>query len=74
MRVKINLDTQSAAVRLVGLATSLNEKVYLTDGADMCVSAKSMLGVICARFDFTEIWLITENDHYIKFKDFMVEE
>ena len=74
MRVKINLDTQSAAVRLVGLATSLNEKVYLTDGADMCVSAKSMLGVVCARFDFTEIWLITENDHYIKFKDFMVEE
>jgi hypothetical protein len=74
MKIKINLDTQSAAVRLVGLATSLSEEVYLTDGAHMCVSAKSMLGVICARFDFTEIWLITENDHYLKFKDFMSEE
>ena len=74
MKIKINLDTQSAAVRLVGLATSLSEEVYLTDGANMCVSAKSMLGVICARFDFTEIWLITENDHYLLFKDFMSEE
>ena len=74
MRIKINLDTQSAATRLVGLASGLNEPVYLTDGAHIRVSAKSMLGTLYARFDFTEIWLETENDHYHLFKDFMTEE
>ena len=74
MRMKINLDTQSAAVRLVGLATGLSEQVVLTDGSGMRVSAKSMLGAIYAAFDFNEVWLETENDHYFLFKDFVVEE
>ena len=73
MRIKINLDTDSAAARLVGLATSLEEKVILTDGAGMRASAKSMLGALYAAFDFTEIWLETENDHYLLFKEFMTE-
>ena len=73
MRIKINLDTDSAAARLVGIATSLGEKVILTDGAGMRVSAKSMLGALYAAFDFTEIWLETENDHYLLFKEFMTE-
>lgn len=73
MRIKINLDTDSAAVRLVGLATTLNEKVLLTDGAGMVVAAKSLLGTTYAKFEFTEIWLETENDHYMLFKDFIVE-
>ena len=74
MRIKIRLDTQTDAQHLVGLATGLEEKVTLTDGADMRVSAKSMLGALYAKFDFTEIWLETENEHYFKFKDFVVEE
>lgn len=74
MKIKINIDTQSAAARLVNVATSLNEKVYLTDGADMRVSAKSLLGALCAAFDFREVWLETENEHYFLFKDFIVEE
>ena len=74
MRIKINLDTQSAATRLVELALDLNEPVYLTDGAHIRVSAKSMLGTLYARFDFTEIWLETENEHYYLFRDFIVGE
>ena len=74
MKIKINLDTQSAATRLVDLASELNEPVYLTDGAHIRVSAKSMLGTLYAKFDFTEIWLETENDHYHLFKEFMIEE
>ena len=74
MRVKINIDTQSAAARLVGLATSLSENVCLTDGNDMRVSAKSLLGAFYATMDFNEIWLETENDHYFLFKDFIVED
>ena len=74
MKLKINLDTQSAATRLVGLASGLNEPVYLTDGAHIRVSAKSVLGTLYARFDFTEIWLETEGDHYFLFKEFEAGE
>lgn len=74
MKVKINLDTNTAAIRLVELAEALNENVYLTDGANMRVTAKSLLFALCVRFDFNEIWLETENDHYFLFKDFIVED
>ena len=74
MKVKINIDTQSAATRLVNIASTLSDTVYLTDGANMRVSAKSLMGVLYASFDFTEVWLETENEHYFAFKDFVVEE
>lgn len=73
MRVKVNIDTQSAAAELVGLATGLSETVYLTDGANMRVSAKSLLGALYAAFDFNEVWLEVEGDHYYRFKDFIAE-
>lgn len=73
MKIKINLDTDSAAARLVALAESLEEPVYLHDGANMRVTAKSLLGTLCAKFDFNEIWLETENDHYSLFEEFVVE-
>lgn len=74
MKLKIRLDTDSSAVKLVGLATQLNEQVTLTDGQGMVVAAKSLLGTMYAKFEFTEIWLETENEHYFMFKDFVVEE
>ena len=74
MRIKINLDTQSAAAKLVGIATSISDKVYLTDGDNIRVSAKSMMGVLYASFDFREVWLETEHDHYFLFKDFIAGE
>jgi hypothetical protein len=74
MKVKINLDTNTAAIRLVELAETLNENVYLTDGANLRVTAISLLFALCVRFDFNEIWLETENDHYFLFKDFIVED
>ena len=74
MKMKIRLDTDSAATRLVGLATGLNEKVTLTDNNGLVVSAKSLLGAMYVRFEFREVWLETENEHYYLFKDFAVEE
>lgn len=74
MRLKINLDTQTAVTKLIGLATGIEEPVYLTDGANICVSAKSLLGTTYARFDFSEIWLETEGDHYFLFKEFEAGE
>ena len=73
MRMKINLDTYSAAVRFSGIATQLTEEVHLTDGANMRVSAKSIMGTLYATFDFNEIWLETENEHYNLFKEFEAE-
>ena len=74
MKVKIRLDTYTDAVRFSGIATALAENVYLTDGAEMRVSAKSLMGTLYATFDFREIWLETEKEHYFSFKDFIVEE
>ena len=74
MKVKINIDTANAAARLVALAESLEENVFLTDGAHMRVTAKSLLFAISSMFDFNEIWLETENDHYHLFREFIVEE
>ena len=73
MRIKINMDTQSAVARLVGLATGIEDEVILTDGTGMRVSAKSLLGATYAAFDFSEIWLESKQDHYTLFKDFVAE-
>ena len=74
MKLKIRLDTDSDAVRLVGIASGMKENITLTDGNGLCVSAKSLLGTMYVRFEFNEIWLETENEHYFMFKDFVVEE
>jgi hypothetical protein len=75
MKTKIILDTEHAAIRLVDLASRLDYPVNLTDGAGMCVSAKSLLGALYAKFDFTSIWLETEApDAYYVFKDFIAED
>ena len=74
MKLKIRLDTDSDAVKLVGIASQLNENITLTDGNGLCVSAKSLLGAVYVRFEFNEILLETENEHYFAFKDFVVEE
>ena len=74
MKLKIRLDTDSLAVKLVVFVSLLNDKATLTDGNGMVVAAKSLLGTMYAKFEFNEIWLETENEHYFMFKDFVVEE
>jgi hypothetical protein len=74
MKLKIRIETDSDAVKLVGIASRLKENITLTDGNGLCVSAKSLLGTMYVRFEFSEIWLETENEHYFAFKDFVVEE
>ena len=73
MKRKINLDTEKAAIKFVNMATSLEKPVYLTDGSNVRVSAKSLLGVLYATFDFTEIWLETEDTYYLVFKEFFAD-
>ena len=74
MKSKIRLETQSDILKLVGIATSIGTPVYLTDNNDIRVSAKSMLGTTYAKFEFSEIWLECDGEHYFAFRDFIVED
>lgn len=73
MRMKIRLDTANDAAKLVTIAEQISEALFLTDGSGMKVSAKSLLGALCATFDFREIYLECDNNYYFYFKDFEVE-
>ena len=74
MKIKINLDTNTDMVNLVAIATKIQDKITLTDNNGMIVNAKSLLGAAYAKFEFAEIWLESDHDHYFAFKDFMAEE
>lgn len=72
MKYKIDLTTQEQATKLVAQANLLSTPIYLTDGSGNRVSARSLLGVLYATFDFTEVWLESENDYYFYFKEFIL--
>ena len=74
MKIKINLDTNTDMVNLVAIATKIQDKITLTDNNGMIVNAKSLLGAAYAKFEFAEIWLESDYDHYFAFKDFVAEE
>ena len=76
MKARIRLETITDIgnfVVAVETATSVSDKVYVTDGDRMCVNAKSFLGLIHAR-EFSKIYVESEKDIYTKIKDFIVEE
>ena len=74
MRIKINLITNSDIAKLVAAASNIEDRIILTDNNGMTVNAKSLLGAAYAKFEFAEIWLESDRDHYLAFKDFMAEE
>ena len=76
MRARVRLDTITDIgnfVVAVEMATTKDEKVYVTDGDRMCVNAKSFLGLVHAR-EFNKIYVESEKDIYNKIQDFIVEE
>lgn len=76
MKARIRLETITDIgnfVIAVEMATSSNEKVYVTDGDRMCVNAKSFLGLVHAR-EFKKIYVESDKDIYTKIKSFVVEE
>lgn len=72
MKYKIDLTTQTQASRLVEIASRQARPIYLTDGSGMRVSANSLLGVLYATFDFTDVWLESEDDYYYAFREFIL--
>ena len=76
MKARIRLETITDIgnfVVAVETATSITDKVYVTDGDRMCVNAKSFLGLIHAR-EFSKIYVESEKDIYNKIREFIIEE
>lgn len=50
--------------KIIGIATGLDNGVraVLEDGTGFCVSAKSLLGGLCAMNDFKEIYFVCDKD------------
>ena len=71
MRAKINIDTSTKINRFVAIVSKLDCDVNLRDGADYCVSAKSLIGVI-ATMDWTEVYVECKEDIYMHIKEFVV--
>ena len=71
MKVQIRLDTMRDVQDFVRIATKMEGKVHITDGAGLKVSAKSLLGALYA-MEFEELWCESENDIYRNIEDFIV--
>jgi hypothetical protein len=75
MRVKIHLDTITDIgnfVVAISNAIGKRDSVYVTDGKQQCINAKSFLGLIAAR-DFDELWCESEKDIYSAIERFVVD-
>lgn len=70
IKVKIRLDTFSDATHFVEIASNLKGKIVITDGAGLCVSAKSILGALHA-MEFENLWCESETDIYNEIKEFV---
>ena len=71
MRAKIFMDTIDQAKEIERIAKECDAAVYIKDGTGLCVNAKSLVGVLHA-MEFNELWLESEEDYFIKFKDYIV--
>lgn len=73
MKHEINLDTMSKINKFVAICSGLDCKVDLIDGNGYRISAKSLVGVL-ATVDWSQVFVVCEDDIYSHIKDFIVEE
>lgn len=73
MKNKIRLDTTRDAIQFADICANLEGKIIVRDANGLCVNGKSILGALHA-MEFTELWCESENDIYMKIKDFIVIE
>ena len=71
MRAKIRLDTMKDINQFVAACARVNAPVYVSDGAGLKVSAKSVLGVMYS-MEFENIWCESEEDIYQQIEPFLV--
>ena len=72
-KIRVVLDTQSDVAEFVNIANTIEEDVFLEDGTHFRANAKSLMGVMYGRFEFKELWVLSEYNHLSnKFIKFMV--
>ena len=73
-KYKIELVTASDIRDFVNIAGKCRGKVLLCGGEDFMINAKSLLGVMLAKgMDWSDLWLLTEEDCYREFERFMAD-
>ena len=72
MRVKIRLETMQDVVKLVSIATKVDERIMLSDGLGCVVSAKSLLGAALSKMEWENIYCECEKDISGKILDFII--
>jgi hypothetical protein len=73
MKAKIRLDTTNDAANFSNICLSLPGLITITDNKGLRINAKSILGMLYA-LEFEELWCESENDIYMKIKDFIIIE
>lgn len=70
-KIRVILDTQSDVREFVNIANTIEENVYLEDNTNFRADAKSMMGVMYGKFEFKELWVLSEceslSNKFIKF-------
>ena len=59
--------------KFVGIATKIKGKLTLTDGDNFTVNGKSLLGAMYT-FEWDQIFCESENEVYLKIRDFIIDE
>ena len=72
MKAQVNLDTGTSIKKFVEICSRIDEMVYLVDGDNFCVSAKSLLGAI-ATMDWRKVYVTCEKDIRVYILDFLAD-
>lgn len=73
MKVKVRLDTLSDIKGFVNVVSPIADEVHLTDGNNLTVSAKSILGAMYT-MEWSEVYCTCDKDIYSIIRTFIVEE
>lgn len=73
MRVKVRLDMLSDIKGFVSAVSPIAAEVHLTDGNNLTVSAKSILGAMYT-MEWNEVYCTCDKDIYSAIRAFVVEE
>lgn len=72
-KIRVIIDTQSDVTEFVTLANTIEEDVFLEDRTHFRADAKSLMGVMYGRFEFKELWVLSEYENLpTKFNKFMI--
>lgn len=73
MKVKVRLDTISDIKGFVKAVNGIEGEVHLTDGNNLTVSAKSILGAMYT-IEWSEVYCTCDKDIYGRIQDYVLNE